>query len=252
MDKEAYLHSGERLDDLQIKDYFIIQHPDKFCFGMDAVLLSHFVQIPENGRALDLGTGTGILPILLAAKTNAAHIDALEIQTESVDMARRSILLNGLSEKIEITEGDIKEASSIYKKGIYDAVFSNPPYMNENHGLKNPELPKAIARHEILCTLEDVVREASLLLKPKKSFFLIHRPHRLAEIFEVFRKHHLEPKRMCMVHPYIHKEPNMVLLEGVKDGNPMLKTEPPIIVYQSPGEYTGQLLEIYRSDGFRK
>lgn len=252
MEKKHYLHEGERLDDLQIKNYFIIQHPDKFCFGMDAVLLSHFVHIPENGIALDLGTGTGILPILLTAKTNAAHIDALEIQKESVDMAKRSVLFNELSHKIEITEGDIKTASSIFKKGSYDAVLSNPPYMNDKHGLKNPELPKAIARHEILCTLEDVVREASLLLKPKKSFFMVHRPHRLAEIFALFRTYHLEPKRMCMVHPYLHKEPNMVLLEGVKDGNPMLKTEPPIIVYQRTNEYTDQILEIYRSDGFRK
>lgn len=252
MEREAWLKKGERLDDLQIKDLFLIQHPEKFCFGMDAVLLSHFVQIPENGLALDLGTGTGILPILLSAKQDAARIDALEIQTESVDMAGRSVLMNGLSGKIKITEGDIKTASSLFQKGSYDAVFSNPPYMNENHGLKNPELPKAIARHEILCTLEDVVREASLLLKPKKSFFMIHRPHRLVEIFEVFRKHHLEPKRMCMVHPYLHKEPNMVLIEGTKDGNPMLKTEPPIIVYQGKGEYTEQILEIYRSDGFRK
>ncbi|MBR1741297.1 MAG: tRNA1(Val) (adenine(37)-N6)-methyltransferase [Lachnospiraceae bacterium] len=252
MEKEAYVRDGERLDDLQIKDYFIIQHPDKFCFGMDAVLLSHFVMIPENGQALDLGTGTGILPILLTAKQKARHFDALEIQRESVDMAKRSVLLNGLADKIEITEGDIKSASSIFKKGSYDVVFSNPPYMNDKHGLKNPGLPKAIARHEILCTLEDVVREASLLLKPKKSFFMIHRPHRLVEIFEIFRSYHLEPKRMCMVHPYIHKEPNMVLLEGIKDGNPMLKTEPPIIVYQAPNVYTDQLLDIYRTDGFRK
>lgn len=245
MKKEQFLHTGERLDDLQRNGYHIIQNPEKFCFGMDAVLLSHFAEIKKNSRVLDMGTGTGILPILLCAISQESHFEALEIQEESVNMAARSVMLNKLEERIHITQGNIKEASNIYGKQVFDAVVSNPPYMNDKHGLKNPQLPKAIARHEILCTLEDVIREASLVLKPKKSLFLVHRPHRLPEIFQTMQRHHLEPKRMCMVYPYIYREPNMVLIEAVKDGNPMLKIEPPIIVYEAANVYTKQILDIY-------
>lgn len=240
-----YLKPDERLDDLQRDGLQIIQHPDKFCFGMDAVLLSHFSTIKKNSYVLDLGTGTGILPLLLSSLTEAKHFDALEIQDESVDMANRSIALNHLSDKITVTQGDIKKASSIYGKQVFDAVVTNPPYMNDKHGLKNPDLPKAIARHEIHCTLQDVIREASIVLKPKHSLYMVHRPFRLPEIFQQMHTYKLEPKRMCLVQPYIDKEPNMVLIEAVKDGNPMLKIEPPIIVYHKNGEYTEQLKDIY-------
>lgn len=243
--ENSYLQPGERLDDLQINNYKIIQHPKKFCFGMDAVLLSAFAQIRKGGNVLDLGTGTGILPILLAAKTEANHFDALEIQPGSVDMAKRSVRLNNLSYKIDIKCGDICKASEIYGKGIFDAVTSNPPYMNNNHGLKNPDMPKAIARHEIFCTLEDVIRETSLVLKEHGKLYMVHRPFRLSEIFSILNRYKLEPKRMCLIHPFIDKEPNMVLIEAVKDGNPMLKIEPPIIVYDYPGKYTKRILEIY-------
>lgn len=230
-EKEHLLHSGERLDDLQKNGYHIIQHPDKFCFGMDAVLLAHFVRLKKGSRVLDMGTGTGILPILLCTLSEETHFDALEIQAESADMAARSVAWNDLEARIQITQGNIKNASDIYGKQSFDAIVTNPPYMNDKHGIKNPELPKAIARHEIFCTLEDVIREASILLKPQKSFFMIHRPHRLPEIFRTLQQYRLEPKRICLVHPYIHKEPNMVLIEAVRDGRPMLKIEPPIIVY---------------------
>ena len=243
--EKLYLQPGERLDDLQINNYKIIQHPQKFCFGMDAVLLSAFAQIRKGGNVLDLGTSTGILPILLAAKTEANHFDALEIQQESVDMAKRSVLLNNLSDKIHITYGDICKASEIYGKGIFDAVTANPPYMNNNHGLKNPGMPKAIARHEILCTHEEVIRESSIVLKEHGRLYMVHRPFRLAEIFSTLNQYKLEPKRMCLVHPFIDKEPNMVLIEAVKAGNPMLKIEPPVIVYDTPGKYTERILEIY-------
>ena len=240
------VRAGERLDDLQRSGYHIIQNPEKFCFGMDAVLLSHFAEIKRDSRVLDMGTGTGVIPILLCAISDASHFDALEIQEESVDMASRSVAWNGLEKRIHITQGNIRDASSIFGRHVFDAVITNPPYVNDKHGLKNPKLPKAIARHEIYCTLEDVIREASEVLKPKKSLFMVHRPHRLPEIFETMQQHRLEPKRMRLVHPYIHKEPNMVLIEAVRDGNPMLKVEPPIIVYEKEGKYTQQILDLYK------
>ncbi len=246
MNAENILHPGERLDDLQRNGYQIIQNPEKFCFGMDAVLLAHFSSnIKKDSHVLDLGTGTGILPILLSALTKAQFFEALEIQEESADMATRSVAYNNLENRIHITVGNITAASSLFGKDTFDAVVTNPPYMIEKHGLKNPELPKAIARHEILCTLEDVIRESANVLKTKKSLYLVHRPFRLAEIFKLLMKYNMEPKRMCLVHPYINKEPNMVLIEAVKNGNPRIKIEPPIIVYQSPGVYTKEIYSMY-------
>jgi len=246
MDAQDYLRNGERLDDLQRNGYKIIQNPNKFCFGMDAVLLSHFAALKKGDFVLDLGTGNGILPILLAAKTEAAVFEALEIQEDSADMAKRSVAYNKLQERIHITVGNIKDASSIFGKHSFDAVVTNPPYINDKHGLKNPDFPKAIARHEILCTLEDVIRESAKVLKPGKSLFMVHRPFRLAEIFKKMMEYHLEPKRMCLVYPYLNKEPNMVLLEATWGGNPMIKIEPPIIVYEKTNVYTKQFLDIYK------
>lgn len=242
---DSLIRDDERLDDLQIKGYKIIQHPDKFCFGMDAVLLSGFATVNEGEKALDLGTGTGILPILLEAKYSGDHYTGLEIQSESVEMARRSVLYNDLQERIDIIEGDIKEASVIFGKASMDVVTSNPPYMTNHHGLKNPNDAKAIARHELLCSLDDVVRESAAVLKPKGRCYFVHRPSRLVEIFEAMRKYRIEPKRMRLVYPYVDKEPNMVLVEGVRGGRPQLTVESPLIVYDAPGEYTEEILEIY-------
>lgn len=241
------LKQDERIDDLNCKGYRIIQHAKKFCFGMDAVLLANYAKAKPGERVLDLGTGTGIIPILMAAKTQAEHFSALEIQEESAEMASRSVELNQLQERISVVNGDIKEASVLFGKGVFDVVTTNPPYMNDQHGLKNPELPLAIARHEVLCSLEDVIREGAAVLKPNGRFYMVHRPFRLAEIFGMLAKYKLEPKRMRLVHPYVDKEPNMVLIEALKGGKPMIKIDKPLIVYEDVNVYHPEIHEIYGS-----
>ena len=243
------LKPGERLDDLQIKGYEIIQHPGRFCFGMDAVLLSAFAKVKEGECVLDLGTGTGILPILLAAKTAGRKFTGLEIQTASADMARRSVCHNHLQESVEIVEGDIKEASLIFGRSSYDVITTNPPYMIGGHGVANPEDVKAIARHEVLCTLDDILRESKAVLKTNGRFYMVHRPFRLAEILMKMSLAGIEPKRMRLVHPYADKEPNMVLLEGMRGGRPRMTVEPPLIVYEKDGSYTEEVLKHYGMDG---
>lgn len=239
------LKQGERLDDLQIKGYEIIQHPGKFCFGMDSSLLSSFVRVKSQDRVLDLGTGTGILPILLEAKTKGKHFTGLEIQEESVDMARRSVLHNHLEEKIEIITGDIKEASAIFGHVSFDVVVTNPPYMIGQHGLKNETDTMTIARHETLCTLDDILRESAKLLPFKGRFYMVHRPFRLAEILSKMVAYKIEPKRMRLVYPYVDKEPNMVLIEGRRGGNPRMTVERPLIVYKDVNVYADELLVEY-------
>lgn len=239
------LKPNERVDDLQRNHYRIIQDPERFCFGIDAVLLSGFARAKEGDRVIDLGTGTGIIPILMEAKTEASSFVGLEIQPESADMASRSVFLNHLEEKIQIVTGDIKEAGSIFGAASFDVVTSNPPYMTEHHGLTNEKSPKAIARHELLCSLEDVISQASRLLKPGGNFFMIHRPFRLADIMFLLREYHLEPKRMRLVYPFADKEPNMVLLEANRGGRPRLTVEKPLVVYKEPGVYTDEIYDIY-------
>lgn len=245
MRNETELRENERIDDLQRNGYKIIQNKNGFCFGMDAVLLSGFARVKPGEQVLDLGTGTGIIPILLEAKYEGKHYTGLEIQTEMAEMAARSVALNKLEEKISIVEGDIKKAGDIFGLSVFDVVTSNPPYMNHAHGLKNPDIPKAIARHEVMCTLEDVVREAARLLRPGGRFYLVHRPHRLIELITALTSHRLEPKRMKMVHPYAEKEANMVLIEAVRGGKSMIKVEAPVVVYEKPGVYTKEIYDIY-------
>ena len=239
------LKEGERLDDLQRNGYQIIQSPEKFCFGMDAVLLSGFATAQEGARVLDLGTGTGIIPILMAAKTDAKELIGLEIQEESADMAQRSVVLNDLQDKVRIVQGDIKEAGHIFDAASFDVVTSNPPYMIGGHGLKNPDGPKAIARHEVLCDLEDVIRAAARCLKSGGKFYMVHRPFRLAEIMVLMHEYKVEPKRMQLVYPYADKEPNMVLIEGARGGRSRLTVEKPLIIYEAPGKYTSEIYDIY-------
>lgn len=242
------LNDGERLDDLQIKGYQIIQHPGRFCFGMDAVLLSAFAKVKEGECALDLGTGTGILPILLEAKTHGKHFTGLEIQPDSADMAMRSVQVNNLQHKIDIVEGDIKEASSLFGADSFEIITTNPPYMIGEHGLQNPHSAKAVARHEVLCTLDDILRESARILKPRGRFYMVHRPFRLAEIFCKMCAAGIEPKRMRLVYPYADKEPNMVLVEGMRGAKPRMTVDAPLIVYQKGGGYTEEILALYGLD----
>ena len=239
------LLENERIDDLQRNGLKIIQKTDGFCFGMDAVLLSGFAHVKRGEKVLDMGTGTGIIPLLLSAKTQGEHFTALEIQKEIAEMAARSVAMNHLEDKIEIVNGDIKEASRIFGGASFDVVTTNPPYMNDAHGLKNPTEVKAISRHEVLCTLDDVVREGAKVLKSGGRMYMVHRPHRLIEIITVMKQYKMEPKRMCMVHPFKDKEANMVLIEAVKGGGSWLKMEAPIIVYKKPGVYTDEIYSIY-------
>ena len=212
---------------------------------MDAVLLSGFARMPKGGSLLDLGTGTGIIPILMEAKNEGKRYVGLELQHDSADMAGRSVRLNGLEEKIEIVEGDIRQAESLFPLSSFDVITSNPPYMIESHGLQNPDSPMAIARHEICCTLEDVVAAAAKLLKPGGHFYMVHRPFRLVEILGTLTQHRLEPKTMRLVHPFADRAPTMVLLESVRGGRPRLSVERPLVIYEEQGRYTKEILDIY-------
>ena len=239
------IHPGERLDDLQIKGYRILQDPTAFCFGMDAVLLSGFVRLRPKCRVIDLCTGNGVIPLLLAAKTDAEHIEGLEIQPKMADMASRSVELNGLEGRVHITTGDVKEASALFGSSSFDAVTVNPPYMTGGTGLVNPSQAKAVARHEILCTLEDVVRESSRLLVPGGRFFMVHRPFRLTEIICLMHDWRLEPKRIRFVHSFEGQEPAMVLVEGIRGANTGVKVERPLVIYDAKDVYSKDVGEIY-------
>lgn len=243
--QSSLLKEGERIDSLERNGYNIIQNPGLFCFGMDAVLLTGFATVKPGETVLDIGTGTGVIPILLEAKTEAAHLTGLEIQPVCADMAERSVKLNGLENKIDIVTGDIKEADKYFKAASFDVCTTNPPYMIDNHGLKNPDAPMAIARHEVMCSLEDIVSQSARILKPGGRFYMVHRPFRLPEIMACMTKYRIEPKRMRLVYPYVDREPNMVLIEGLRGGKPRMTVEKPLIVYKSAGEYTDEVKEIY-------
>ena len=242
---ESILLPGERFDDLQRNGYKIIQNPQKFCFGMDAVLLSGFARVKKAERVIDLGTGTGIIPILLEAKTPGKHFTGLEIQPESADMAARSVRYNGLEDRISIVTGDIKDAANLFGASSFDVVTSNPPYMTKEHGLVNDADAKTIARHEVLCSLEDLISQTAKLLKPNGRCYFVHRPFRLVEILSMMSAYQVEPKRIQFVYPYVDKEPNMVLIEGLRGGKSRVTVEKPLIVYKSPGVYMPEIFDIY-------
>ena len=239
------INDWERVDDLHRNGYVIIQDPKRFCFGIDAVILSGFAEVKKGENVMDLCTGTGIIPILLEAKTEGSHFTGLEIQEESVEMARRSVRLNGLEDKVTIDFGDVKNTEALYRASSFDVVTVNPPYMNEGGGLKNGYSPKTIARHEVLCSLEDVVDAAARLLVPQGRLYMVHRPHRLTDIMVTLRNHRLEPKRLRFVHSYADREPVMVLVEAVSNGKPMVKVMPPLVIYKEDREYTVEIMIIY-------
>ncbi len=236
---------GERLDDLQCNGLYLIQDPDKFCFGIDAVLLSNFVKVKKNGHVVDLCTGSGIVPILLSAKTGAKKITGIEIQSDIADMARRSVSYNKLDEKIDIINDDISNALKYINNCSVDSVCVNPPYMKDTTAIKNPDLPMAIARHELLTDLETVINIASKLLKESGKFFMVHRPSRLSEIFASMRQNRIEPKRLRFIHPYIESKANLVLIEGAKGSGVWMDVESPLVVYKDKNVYTDEVLKIY-------
>ena len=229
------IRPGERLDDLQIGGLELIQDPEKFCFGVDAVFLSDFVRVRPGESVLDLGTGNGIIPVLLSAKTEARHITGLEIQADTAEMARRSVAHNHLEDRLDIVTGDIKEAAELFRPAFFDVITTNPPYMLADHGIRNPDDAKAVARHEILCTLDDILRESMRLMQDKSRFYMIHRPFRLTEIMIKMHEYKIEPKRIRFIHPYIDKEPTMVLIEGVRGAKPRVTVEPPLIIFDRHG-----------------
>lgn len=240
---------NERLDDLQYKGMKIIQKKDGFRFGIDAVLLSYFVQVPKNSTVIDLGTGTGIIAILLAAKKVPFRVVGLEFQSQMAEMAERSVMMNGLGSKVEIIHGDIKDAVNLFGAASFDVVVTNPPYMEKGGGLLNQSDAKAISRHELLCTLGDVISSAAGLLKPGGKFFMVHRPHRLADIIYQMRDSGIEPKQLRLVYPSPDRKPNLVLIGGARNGNPELRVLEPLFIYDNQGNYSGEIEEIYGRRG---
>ncbi len=238
---EDLVRDNERLDDLQCKGYYIIQNPDLFCFGMDAVLLADFATGKRKAHAIDLGTGTGVIPILMEAREKAEHFTGLEIQEVSADMARRSVLLNHLEDRIDIITGDICDASKRFGASSFSVITVNPPYMIQEHGLTNQSDAKTIARHEVLCSLEDILRESARILPHHGRFYMVHRPFRMSEILSKMHAAGLEPKRMRFVHPYVDREPTLILIEGLRGGKSGMTIENPLIIYESDGSYTQEM-----------
>lgn len=265
------LKEGERIDNLEIKNMKIIQNKDGFCFGMDSILLSNFAkEIKKGARVVDLGTGTGILGLLLCAKTELSQILGIEIQKEVANMAKRSIRLNGLENRFQIVNMNIKRIlhqkgkRNIKIKGVskhkkayqlirkinlqkesFDCIITNPPYKKLNTGMINENKKKLISRHEYTANLSDFIKTAKYLLKDKGSLFMVHRPERLVDIIEIMRKEKIEPKQIRLVYPKVNEKPNLILIKGIKNAKPFLKVEEPLYVYNKDGKYTDEILEIY-------
>lgn len=240
------LKENERIDDLELNDFKIIQKNDGFCFGIDSVLLSDFaMEIKKDSKVIDLGTGTGILSILLCAKTDLSKIIGIEIQEDMADMAKRSSMLNNLQDRFEVINMDIKNLHQIFKQNEFDAIIMNPPYMKLNTGKTNVNNKKLISRHEITASLEDFIITSKKLLKDKGNVYIVHRPNRLIDLCYLLRKHHLEPKIIRFVYPKKESQANLVLIKAVKNGGSFLKVMEPLYVYENDGNYTKEILKIY-------
>ena len=239
------LKDNEQLDDLQIKGLEIIQNKSKFRFGTDAVLLSDYAKIKKGGRCLDLGTGTGIIPLLLTAKAEAKEIIGLDLQEDLCEMARRSVSHNNLIDKIQIVCGDIKNVPRLFDKESFENAVSNPPYMKNGSGFQSDDQSIAMSRHEIMCGIEDIAAAAEYLLKDKGMLTMVHRPNRLVDVLSTLRKHSMEPKTIRFVHPYAGKAPNLFLINAQKNTQPFLKVEDPLVMRRDDGEYTDEIYRIY-------
>lgn len=243
---EIELKENERIDDLEFKGLKIVQNKEGFCFGIDSILLSDFAKnIKKDSIVLDLGTGTGIIPILLFGKTNLKKVIGVEIQEEVAKMAEKSIKLNNLKNKFEVINENILNLNNIYEKQTFDVIVTNPPYKKKETGVTNENQKKLISRHEIAADLEGFIRISKDLLKDKGEFYMVHRPERLVDILSSMRKYKIEPKILKMVYSNKNKEPKLVLIKGVKNGNPFLKVEKNLYIYDDEGKYTEEILKIY-------
>ena len=240
------LNKNERIDDLEYKDLKIIQNKDGFCFGIDSVLLTDFAKnIKNNSKVIDLGTGTGIISILLSGKTNRTNFVGVEVQSEVADMAKRSVNLNNLENRIKILNMNILDLKKEYKKGDFDVVVTNPPYKKLNTGVININDKKLISRHEVKASLENFIEISSFLLKDFGEFYMVHRPDRLVDIFYIMRQNEIEPKRIKFVYPNKNKKANLILVKGIKKGKPFLEYENNLYIYDDKGNYTEEILKIY-------
>ena len=235
----------ERIDDLERNGLVLIQNAKRFRYGVDAVLLSWFARAKEGERVLDLCTGTGVIPILMTAKTKAKHFTGLEIQKEVADMAARSVKLNRLEERVSMVQGDVKEASVIFGGASFDVITVNPPYLAADGGLHNEDQSKAVSRHELLCSLEDVIRESSRVLRPGGRLYMVHRPFRLTDIIVLMQQYRISTRRLCMVYPRVTREANLVLIEGIRGGKTQIKAEAPVILQEENGEETLLVKQIH-------
>ncbi|WP_102399643.1 tRNA1(Val) (adenine(37)-N6)-methyltransferase [Haloimpatiens massiliensis] len=239
------VREDETLDDLQLGGLCVIQKKEGFRFGVDAVLLANFSKVKSRDRVIDLCSGTGVIPFIIEGKRNPQYICGVEIQQDMVEMAKRSISYNKLEEKMEFINGDLKDNELLKNLGRFNVVTVNPPYKLKNSGITNLRDKDAIARHEILCTLEDVIKACRNLLKDNGRMYMVHRPDRLVDIVTLMRKYKIEPKRIRMVHPSVGKAPNIVLVEGQRDGGKFLKWDEPLYVHNEDGSYTEEIEKIY-------
>lgn len=239
------LRPGERLDDLGRGGLRIIQHPGRFPFGMDPVLLAHFATVRRRDRVLDLGTGCGVIPLLLAGRHPEARITGLELQAETAEMAARSVALNGLTDRVRIDCGDFRQVAALYGHGNFDVVTMNPPYREPGRGKVSPGESRATARHELAGNLPDAVAAAAIAVKFGGRVAVVFLAERLADLIEQMRANALEPKRLRLIQPRVDRPANLLLMECVKGGGVGLSVEPPLIVYEAEKQFTVEMQAIY-------